>query len=94
MIFRNYYNIIFITDSRHNSIYSEYSTFLPRLKTFDTYELTCQHKLSLCEEGFIFLGFKDYVQCFNSGVILKDLETTDNPWSEHALFSPIVLSCY
>lgn len=72
----------------HNSIYSEYSKFLPRLKTYDTYELTRQHKLFLCEAGFMFLGVKDYVQCFNCGIMLKDWKTTDDPWSEHAFFSP------
>lgn len=36
----------------------------------------------------MFLDVKNYIQCFNSGMILKDQEATDNPWNEHALFSP------
>lgn len=89
MIFRNYY-IIFVTVITQFIQISEYSKFLSRLKTYDTYnyKLTCQHKCSLCEAGFIFSGVKYYVRCFNCGVILKDWETTDNPWKEHALFSP------
>lgn len=41
---------------------------------------------SVCSSIYV-IRCKILFQCFNCGVILKDWETTYNPWREHALFS-------
>ncbi|XP_067948819.1 baculoviral IAP repeat-containing protein 7-B-like [Watersipora subatra] len=43
---------------------------------------------SLTEAGFYFTGCNDEVQCFSCGGILKDWQTNDCPWREHAKWFP------
>ncbi|ESO97370.1 hypothetical protein LOTGIDRAFT_59566, partial [Lottia gigantea] len=42
----------------------------------------------LAHAGFHYLGYGDSVECFACGTVLKDWQTTDNPWYEHARLYP------
>lgn len=77
--------------SVRNNIYPafpEFSSFLSRLKTFDSFICKGQSKYSMAESGFRYLGEKDYVQCFHCGLILKDWNILDKPHIEHAYWNP------
>jgi len=76
-----------ITTPKHK----EFTSFETRLKTFDK----CQKKMkqdthSLCEAGFFYIGDgqNDQMLCFCCSQGLKDWEDNDEPWTEHARWSP------
>ncbi|KAE9529191.1 hypothetical protein AGLY_011987 [Aphis glycines] len=69
--------------------YPGFTTFISRLKTFNSFPLTSpQDKYSLAESGFIYSGKKDIVECFCCGLILHHWEKEDNPWIEHSRWNP------
>lgn len=84
---------------RNNSypMHPQFSTFLSRLKTFDSYPTSSiKNKYLLSECGFTYMGDDDIVQCFSCGLILHNWEKTDEPWFEHSKWNPkciFVLLC-
>ncbi|KAE9524514.1 hypothetical protein AGLY_015102 [Aphis glycines] len=69
--------------------YPGFTTFISRLKTFNSFPLTSpQDKYSLTESGFIYSRKKDIVECFCCGLILHHWEKEDNPWIEHSRWNP------
>ena len=67
----------------------KYVNMEKRLNTFVGWP-SChsQTPLILAKSGFYFLGAWDKVACFACGVGLKCWQPTDDPWLEHALWSP------
>ncbi|KAL8583259.1 hypothetical protein ACOMHN_043094 [Nucella lapillus] len=72
-----------------------------RRPKFGDYLSVCQRKFSfsnwlkinptresLAQAGFFYAGPPDSVCCFHCGVYLKTWEPADDPWVEHALWSP------
>lgn len=43
---------------------------------------------ALSAAGFYYMGIDDKVKCFSCGCIIGDWNFTDNPWEEHAFWSP------
>ncbi|KAF0752373.1 death-associated inhibitor of apoptosis 1-like [Aphis craccivora] len=81
---------------QENSVpeYPEYSTFLSRLKTFDSHPLhSYQDKYSLAERGFTYSGMGDLVQCFYCGLLLSEWEKNDEVWQQHAMHNPECVYC-
>ncbi|XP_033739929.1 E3 ubiquitin-protein ligase XIAP-like isoform X2 [Pecten maximus] len=73
------------TQSRH----PEFEMFAARLQTY----LGCPQSLQgkahdLATAGFFYTGVKDHTICFFCGRVLKDWETEDEPWIEHARWFP------
>ncbi|XP_022170403.1 death-associated inhibitor of apoptosis 1-like [Myzus persicae] len=72
-----------------NPEYPEYSSFLSRLKTFDSHPTQSrQDKYSLAECGFTYTGADDLVQCHYCGILLGKWEENDEVWQQHALHNP------
>lgn len=68
------------------SLYSLWRWKSKLSRKFDSYVTKYQDKFSLCKAGFKFPGDRDYVQCFNCAVVLRDWLSTDNPRVEHVFF--------
>ncbi|XP_050064295.1 death-associated inhibitor of apoptosis 1-like [Aphis gossypii] len=69
--------------------YPQYSSFLSRLKTFDSYPTRShQDKYSLAECGFTYTGAGDLVQCHYCGILLVNWEENDEVWQQHAVHNP------
>ncbi|KAL5246010.1 hypothetical protein ACI65C_013418 [Semiaphis heraclei] len=72
---------------RNNSypVHSDYTTFLSRLKSYNSYPPTLfQNNYSLSESGFRYTGVGDIVECFFCGLVLQKWTKDDIPWVEHA----------
>ena len=66
-----------------------YRYYAHRLRTFETWpKQMVPDKYNLAKHGFVYTGRGDKVSCFQCGVILKDWECTDDPWTEHSTWSP------
>ena len=61
-----------------------------RMKTFENWvwKINATPR-ELVDAGFYYLGTGDLVTCFYCGGGLKNWETQDNPWYEHAKFYPL-----
>ncbi|XP_050065712.1 death-associated inhibitor of apoptosis 1-like [Aphis gossypii] len=69
--------------------YPQYSSFLSRLKTFDSYPTRShQDKYSLAECGFTYTGAGDLVQCHYCGILLVNWEENYEVWQQHAVHNP------
>ncbi|XP_060855831.1 death-associated inhibitor of apoptosis 1-like [Metopolophium dirhodum] len=69
--------------------YPQYTSFLSRLKTFDSHSpRSCQDKYSLAECGFTYSGTGDLVQCHYCGLLLGLWEENDEVWQQHAMHNP------
>ncbi|XP_060855834.1 death-associated inhibitor of apoptosis 1-like [Metopolophium dirhodum] len=68
--------------------YPQYTSFLSRLKTFDSHSpRSCQDKYSLAECGFTYSGTGDLVQCHYCGLLLGQWEENDEVWQQHAMYN-------
>ncbi|AAQ91688.1 inhibitor of apoptosis protein 3 [Choristoneura fumiferana DEF multiple nucleopolyhedrovirus] len=66
-------------------MHPKYSTESARLKTFVDWPVSLKQKPEqLAEAGFYYTGKGDRVKCFHCDGGLKDWESTDEPWEEHA----------
>ncbi|KAL4088880.1 hypothetical protein QTP88_023964 [Uroleucon formosanum] len=78
-------------------VHSDYTTFLSRLKSYNSYPSTSfQNKYLLSESGFRYSGVGDIVECFFCGLVLQKWTKDDIPWVEHAKWNPkciFVLLC-
>ncbi|XP_050443224.1 death-associated inhibitor of apoptosis 2-like isoform X2 [Adelges cooleyi] len=71
--------------------HKEYATYDARLATFDKCEKKMKQEThTLCEAGFFYIGDgqNDQMLCFCCSQGLKDWEDDDEPWTEHARWSP------
>ncbi|XP_029347735.1 death-associated inhibitor of apoptosis 1-like [Acyrthosiphon pisum] len=69
--------------------YPQYTSFLSRLKTFDSHApRSRQDKYSLAEGGFTYTGTGDLVQCHYCGILLGQWEENDEVWQQHAVHNP------
>lgn len=69
--------------------YPQYTSFLSRLKTFDSHApRSRQDKYSLAECGFTYTGTGDLVQCHYCGLLLGQWEENDEVWQQHAVHNP------
>ncbi|AJD09274.1 inhibitor of apoptosis protein 3 [Condylorrhiza vestigialis mutiple nucleopolyhedrovirus] len=66
-------------------VHPKYGTKSARLETFVDWPLSLKQKPEqLAEAGFYYTGKGDKVKCFHCDGGLKDWESTDEPWHEHA----------
>lgn len=67
--------------------YPEYAIETARLRSFDDWPRNLkQRPEQLAEAGFFYCGVGDRVRCFSCGGGLKDWDTNDEPWEQHALW--------
>lgn len=67
--------------------YPEYAVETARLRTFGEWPRHLkQRPEQLAEAGFFYCGVGDRVRCFSCGGGLKDWDTNDEPWEQHALW--------
>lgn len=70
----------------------DYKNCLNRNKTFDmcNNEICLSKRGILSEAGFVYIGdgMNDAVACFTCWQRLRTWELDDDPWVEHALWSP------
>lgn len=75
-----------------NPKYPETTTYLARLKIFDSFPSTLRQdnedKFSLCKAGFKYPGVHDFVQCFHCDVILREWNKNGNAWVDDIKHSP------
>nr|CAB3225567.1 ZF(RING)-22 zinc finger protein [Phallusia mammillata] len=74
-----------------NSFSSELQDFRRRLNTFVAFHPTCQLRFSnesFCGAGFYATGTRDQVVCWCCGIRLNNFNENDDPWVEHARWSP------
>ncbi|VVC24367.1 Hypothetical protein CINCED_3A022001 [Cinara cedri] len=71
--------------------HKDFATLEARLKTFDKCKKQMKQDIqTLCEAGFYYIGDgeNDQMICFCCSQGLKDWEDDDEPWTEHAKWSP------
>lgn len=69
--------------------YPNYTNLSARINSFtDLFPIKGITALEFAEAGFHSIGVLDYVRCFYCGVGLRGWEDTDDPFKEHAKFSP------
>ncbi|XP_066586499.1 death-associated inhibitor of apoptosis 2 isoform X2 [Prorops nasuta] len=67
----------------------EHATYEGRLRTFREWpEHLKQTPEMLAESGFYYVGIEDQVRCFHCDGGLRNWETTDDVWTEHAKYFP------
>lgn len=67
--------------------YSEYSTEISRLSSFNTWPKALSQKPSeMADAGLFYTGQSDKVICYFCGGGMKDWFPDDKPWKEHARF--------
>lgn len=66
-----------------------HQSYLSRFQTFSNWPAALPIKpKDLSEAGFFYCGKGDRTICFSCDLGLKDWESGDDPWIEHALWSP------
>lgn len=69
--------------------YSKYKTKQSRLESFEKWNpMTVPAPEALAEAGFFFIGHGDSVKCFFCDGGLRNWESDDDPWREHARWFP------
>lgn len=69
--------------------YPQYSITCIRLGTFQSWPTDIQqHPETLAESGFYYTGNDDHVRCFYCGIGLRNWDSEDNAFVEHARWSP------
>jgi len=63
------------------------STFEGIIEYFEVEDIP-YNMIKMANAGFFYLGFDDLVQCFECDVVLFDWQNDDEPWIEHAKYSP------
>nr|XP_045624378.1 baculoviral IAP repeat-containing protein 3-like [Procambarus clarkii] len=67
----------------------DYLTLESRLASFNKWpERVTQKPTELSEAGFFYCGLSDHVRCYHCGNGLRNWETDDIPWDEHARWYP------
>nr|XP_045589981.1 baculoviral IAP repeat-containing protein 7-like [Procambarus clarkii] len=67
----------------------DYLTLESRLASFNNWpERVTQKPTELSEAGFFYCGLSDHVRCYHCGNGLRNWETDDIPWDEHARWYP------
>lgn len=87
---KDFPSLLYLVRNNPYPVYPEYSTFLSRLKTYESYPSTlCKDKYALSECGFKYTGTEDMVQCFFCGLVLKNwMKGSGDPWLEHSKSNP------
>lgn len=66
-----------------------YATVPARLESFKDWPISLKQKpKEMVDAGYFYMGSGDKTVCFYCGVGMKDWEETDDPWVEHAKWSP------
>ncbi|XP_071114256.1 baculoviral IAP repeat-containing protein 7-A-like [Haliotis cracherodii] len=73
------------TDRPQHPTYAVTST---RVKSYTSWPHTSHTPVQLAEAGFFHTGQGDSVRCFFCGTGLRNWDSGDNPWVEHARWSP------
>ncbi|KAL4233183.1 Baculoviral IAP repeat-containing [Mactra antiquata] len=69
--------------------FAEYSKPAAREGTYcNIPETMTQSTDDLVEAGFFYMGQDDCVRCFHCGVLIRNWEIGDDPWTEHRHWSP------
>ncbi|AKC91666.1 iap3 [Lambdina fiscellaria nucleopolyhedrovirus] len=67
----------------------QYAIENSRLKTFDTWPRFMRQKSKyLADAGFFYTGHSDKVKCFYCDIGVYEWQHDDDPWKEHAKWSP------
>ncbi|XP_068144797.1 death-associated inhibitor of apoptosis 2 [Drosophila tropicalis] len=67
----------------------KYDTLEARLKTFDNWPIAnIQAPEGLAQAGLFYQNIDDQVRCFHCDIGLRSWEKEDEPWHEHAKWSP------
>lgn len=75
--------------SSRGPAHPKYATVQSRLGTFKDWPISLKQKpKDMAEAGFFYTGKGDKTVCFYCGLGTKDWEDTDDPWIEHAKWSP------
>lgn len=69
-------------------VYPSFIDFSLRLKTFDEVWNVPIDKVYMAEAGFFYTTVNDLVRCFYCGTGIWDWKRDDNPFVEHARYSP------
>ncbi|KAL3882891.1 hypothetical protein ACJMK2_029193 [Sinanodonta woodiana] len=69
----------------------QYASKVQRINSFQGWPALRQIPEEMAECGFYYEGFKDCVHCFHCGVQLQRWLHEDEPWFEHARWSPSCL---
>lgn len=64
--------------------YPEYAGVVQRLDSYETWT-NASNPFDLAQAGFFYTLKDDRVKCFNCAVGLRDWDTSDKPWEQHAL---------
>lgn len=67
--------------------YPEYNTIKTRLKSFVNWPNRGQNPETLSEAGFFYTGRNDRIVCFCCSIGLKEWQSEDDAWKEHAIWS-------
>lgn len=71
------------------SRYPEYTSLQSRITSFRaSFPIKGITPTEFAQAGFYSIGFEDYTRCFDCGVGLRGWDNTDDPWKQHAKFSP------
>ncbi|XP_067674541.1 baculoviral IAP repeat-containing protein 7-B-like [Haliotis asinina] len=73
------------TDRPKNPTYAVTSA---RIKSYVAWPHSCPTPVDLAEAGFFYTGQGDSVRCFFCGIGLRNWDSGDNAWVEHARWSP------
>lgn len=72
-----------------NVIYPKYTLVDKRMESFKDWPISIKQKpKDLATAGFFYTGSGDQTICFHCGIGLKDWQENDEPWEEHAMWSP------
>lgn len=70
--------------------YKSLTSFESRMKTFKTFTKKLNHEVqTFCKAGLFYIGERDRMMCFCCNQGLMDWEVDDDPWVEHARWSPL-----
>lgn len=70
-------------------MHSKFADAAARLDTFQKWPIALKTRPeALCEAGLFYKGSGDHTACFQCGLELCDWKDNDDPWAEHATYSP------
>ncbi|KAE9528494.1 hypothetical protein AGLY_012065 [Aphis glycines] len=82
--------IVTDTNMKVLSNYKSLTSFESRMKTFETFTKILNHEVrTFCKAGLFYIGERDRMICFCCNQGLMDWEVDDDPWVEHARWSPL-----
>ena len=81
--------------SHYGPMKNDYITLESRYKSFGRWpERVVQQPRDMATAGFYYYGVGDHVRCFHCGNGLRNWETDDDPWEEHARWYPDCVFVY